>query len=112
MSTVYKSLNILQIADTGICELEITKFMHSFYHNNLPEVFDDYFKSANAHHTHDTRSIIQKTYYLQRINSHCGQSSCFFMGTKIWNNIPRNIKLLSKFNFNKLIKKNLISQYH
>ena len=29
MSTVYKSLNILQIAD--IYELEITKFMHSFH---------------------------------------------------------------------------------
>ena len=62
MSTVYKSLNILQIAD--IYELEIAKFMLSFYHNNLPEVFDKYFKSANTHHTHNTRSITQKNYYL------------------------------------------------
>ena len=63
MSTVYKSLNILQIADKY--ELEIAKFMHSFYHNNLPAVFGNYFKSANTHHTHNTRSITQKNYYLQ-----------------------------------------------
>ena len=79
MSTVYKSLNILQIAD----ELEIAKFMHSFYHNNLPAVFDYYFKSASTHRTHNASSITQKNYYLQRMNSHCEQSSRFFMGTKV-----------------------------
>ena len=110
MSTVYKSLNMLQIAD--IYELEIAKFMHCFYHKNLPAVFGNYFKSANSHHTHNAKSITQKSYYLQRMNSHYGQSSCFFMGTKLWNNIPCDIKLLSKFTFNKLIKKNLISKYH
>ena len=63
MSTVYKSLNILQIAD--IYELEIAKFMHSFYHNNLPAVFGNYFKSVDIRHTHNTRSITQKNYYLK-----------------------------------------------
>ena len=110
MSTVYKLWNILQIGD--MYQLEIAKFMHSFYRNNLPAVFDNYFKSAHTHHIHNTRSITQKKYYLQRMNSHCGQSWCFFMGTKVWNNISCNNKLLSKFTSNKLIKKNLISKYH
>ena len=50
MSTVYKSLNIRQIAD--IYDLEIAKFMHSFYHHNLPPVFDNYFKSLVSLATH------------------------------------------------------------
>ena len=68
VSTVHKSLNILQIAD--IYDLEIAKIMHSFYHNDLPKVFDNYFKSANTHHTHNTRSITHKNYYLQKMNFH------------------------------------------
>ena len=58
MSTVYKCLNKLQITD--IYEPETAKFMHPFYHNNLPAVFDSYFKSANTQYTPNTRSITRK----------------------------------------------------
>ena len=40
MNKLYKSMNILQIKD--IFELKMSKFMHSFYHKKLSEVFDNY----------------------------------------------------------------------
>ena len=42
MSLLYKSMKILKVKD--IYELEIAKFMHSYYHCKLPETFDNYFK--------------------------------------------------------------------
>ena len=85
--------------------------MHSCYHEKLPEVFNNYFRSADKHHNYVTRSISKKNYFLQRMNSQWGQSSCSFTGTKIWNNIPIETKLLSKFTFNKEMKKNLIDKH-
>ena len=66
MSTLYKSLNILQVKD--IFELEIAKFMHWFHHNKLPENFNFYFKIAPHQHTHFTGSITNKNYFLKRVN--------------------------------------------
>ena len=63
MNKLYKSMNILQIKD--IYELEMSKFMHSFYHKQLPEVFNNYFKSADRHHNYVTRSISKKNDFLQ-----------------------------------------------
>ena len=40
-----------------IYELEIAKFMCSFYYRTLPENFDNYFKSGNTQHSYNTRSI-------------------------------------------------------
>ena len=113
MNKLYKSMNIglLQIKDIPVYELEMSKFMHSYYHKKLPEVFNNYFKSADKHHNHVTRSISKKNYFLQRMNCQCRQSSCFFTGTKIWNHIPLETKLLSKFTFNKVTEKNLIDKY-
>ena len=109
MNKLCKSMNILQIKD--IHDLEMSKLMHSYYHKKPPEVFNNYFKSADKHHHHVTRSISKKNYFLQRMDSQCGQSSYFFTGTKIGNNIPLETKLLSKFTFNTVIKKNLIDKY-
>ena len=44
MSLLYKSMKILKLND--IYELEIAKFMHSYYHCKLPENFVNYFKNT------------------------------------------------------------------
>ena len=61
MCTLYKSMNILLIHD--VYE-ETAKFMHSFYDCMLPENFDSYFRSSNAQHSYNTRSITLNGYYL------------------------------------------------
>ena len=66
-NTLYKSLNILRLKD--IFELEIAKYMHSFHHNKLPQNFNSYFRTASHQHTHLTRSITNKNYFLKRVKT-------------------------------------------
>ena len=109
MCTLYKSMNILLIND--IFELEVARFMHSFYHRMLPENFDNYFKSGSTQHSYNTRSITSEGYYLERVVTKSGQLSCIYAGVKIWNKIPLDIKKLSKRSFCRYIKRSLIAEY-
>ena len=109
MNTLYKSLNILRLKD--IFELEIAKFMHSFHHNKIPENFNSYFRTASQQHTHLTRSITNKNYFLKRVNTKYGQSSFNFHGVKIWNKIPLLNKSLSWHSFTKYYSSLLLKQY-
>ena len=109
MNSLYKSMCILKIRD--VHELEMVKFMHSYYHKKLPAAFDEYFKPATIHHNYTTRSTTNQNYFLQRMNTNRGQSSCSFAGTKIWNTIPLEIKLLSLYSFTNYFKKILIDIY-
>ena len=86
MSNLYKDMKILQVKD--IFETEVAKFMHSFYHSNLPCIFDSYYKSVATQHNHNTRSIVKKNYYLQRMHSQSGQSTINYVGATIWNKLP------------------------
>ena len=104
----YKSMKTLQIQD--IYELEMAKFMHSF-HKRLPSVLNDYFKYLSLQHHHITRSISNKNLYLQRIKLHRGQTFFSYNGIKIWSKISINIKLLSKYSFDRYIKLTLINKY-
>ena len=70
MCTQYETMNILKVKN--IYELEIAKFMHSFYHGLLPENFNNYFKSANTQHSHNTRTVASDGYYLERVNTKSG----------------------------------------
>ena len=58
MNKLCKSMNTLQVKDI-IYELEMSKFMHSFYHKKLLEVFNNYFKSAKKT-SNVTRSVSKK----------------------------------------------------
>ena len=89
----------------------MAKFMHSFHHKRLPSVFDDYVKYLSLQHHHTTRSISNKNLYLQRMKTHRGLTSFTYNGIKICNKIPINIKLLSKYSFNRRIKLMLINKY-
>ena len=109
MSELYKSKNILQTND--VFKLEMAKFMHSYFHLNLPENFANHFCSASNHHNYATRSITNKNYYTTRASTQCGQSGCAFIGAKIWNNISTDLKRMSKFTFSKQLKKEIFSKY-
>ena len=83
----------------NIYELEIAKFMYSYYHRLLPTNFGNYFKSGNTQHSYNTRSIASDGYYLERAITKSGQWSCIYAGVKIWNKISLDIKKLSNHNF-------------
>ena len=109
MSVLYKAMNILQAPD--MFKLEVGKFMHSFHHHTLPESFQSYFTPTNASHKYVTRSVANKNYFIKRVNTQSGQSSCTYTGAKIWNDISQNLKLMSKYRFAKEFKKQIIAKY-
>ena len=53
---------MLKVKD--IFELEIAKFMYSYYHSKLPENFDNYFRYASKH---DDQLIIKRDQLPQTI---------------------------------------------
>ena len=109
MCTLFKSMKILKVKD--IFELEIAKFMYSYYHSMLPENFDNYFKYASKHHDYKTRSIAANNFYLERAKTRNGQRSCSYIGVKIWNKISPTFKQLPKYSFSKQIKLSMLSNY-
>ena len=70
MSELYKAASILQLND--IFKLEMVKFVHSFYHQNLPDNFKNYFSSANTQPSYATRSLTNKNYLIERVNTKYG----------------------------------------
>ena len=83
MYLLYKSIKILKVKD--IYELKIAKFIHSYYHCKFPENFDNYryFKNASNHHKHNTRSIVNDNYYVERANTRKGSRSSSYIGVKV-----------------------------
>ena len=99
MSLLYKSMKILWVKD--IYELEIAKFMHSYYQCKLPENIDNCFKNASNHHKYNIKLIVNNNYYVERANTQKRQWSCSYIGVKIWNKLLPTIKQLTKYSFSK-----------
>ena len=109
MSLLYKSMKMLKVKD--IYDLEIAKFMHSYYHCKLTTSFDNYFKNASNHHKHNARLIVNDNYYVERANTRKGQQFCSYIGVKIWSKLLPTIKQLTKYSFSTHIKKSMINNY-
>ena len=109
MCVLFKFMKILKVKD--IFELEIAKFMYSYYHSLLLENFDNYFKYASKHHDYKTRSITAENYYSERAKTRNGQRSYCYIEVKIWNNISPTFKQLPRYSFSKQIKLSMLSDY-
>ena len=61
---------------------------------------------------HGTRLRNNRNYCLPRGRTKLGQNMTIFSGTKIWNDISKQLKELSFRTFKKTFKNQLISKYH
>ena len=71
VSHLYQNLNLLKLND--IYKLELPKFMHKLYNNNLPIVFQNRFAKIEKIHTYATRGANKSNYFLSRINKTVGK---------------------------------------
>ena len=99
MCILFKFMKILKVKD--IFELEIAKFVYSYYHSMLLKNFDNYFKYASKHHDYKARSVTADNFHLERAKTRNGQRSCSYIGVKTWNNISPTFKQLPKYSFSK-----------
>ena len=107
----YKKLQILKLDDLFI--FEITKLMYLFIHNKMPDRFKHYFTYSTDVFSYSTRNYkTNQSLYLTHYSTNRTQRSFKYLGVKIWNSIPQNIKQHSTYrNFRNSYKYYLISDY-
>ena len=109
---IYKELNILTIND--ICKLEVAKKMYCFHHQpSLEKNIDLPITSIQKTHHYNTRQSSNNDYFLPRKRTESGKKSFSFIGPKIWQEIPTQLKQSNlSFNvFKKKLKQHFINAY-
>ena len=110
---IFKELEILNIWD--LYDHSFANFMFEYHHNNLPDVFSDYFVRTNKIHNYNTRAHSKGDLYLtQRPSNNHGSLLISHLGVTVYNKII-NLTFFStsqyKSSFSKNYKKYLLSQY-
>ena len=103
VSHLYQNLNLLKLND--IYKLELAKFMHKLYNNNLPNVFQNRFAKTEKIHTNVTKESNKSNYFLSRVNKTVGQNKLEYRGVKLWNQISEKLKCKSFNLFKKAIQR-------
>ena len=107
----YHRLEILKLDD--LYTLEIAKLIYQFTQNKLPDTFDHYFTYSSDVSKHYTRHVSQEDHiFLNRFATSRTHHTIKYIGVKIWNNIPKEIKKLSYTKFILSYKKFLLSKYN
>ena len=96
---------------TYIYKLELAKFMHKLYNNNLPIVFQNRFAKIEKIHTYATAGATKSNYFMSRENKTVGQNKLEYRGVKLWNQISKKLKCKSFNLFKKVYKEFLLSAY-
>ena len=103
--SLYKKLGFLDINE--IHEFEISKFMFKYYNNFLPEKFSNYFTLNTEIHCYNTRGRNNTNFYVSRARTNIGKK-IKYEGSKVWNNIPLELKSLNKLSAFKIKYKEYI----
>ena len=99
---LHDEFELLKVKD--ITKQEIATFVHNFFSNSLPPVFDGYFETLASHHNRNTRNGSN----LIRIENHVSNfaaTAIKIQGAKVWNNLNNDLKKIEKVkNFRKKFK--------
>ena len=110
ISPQYHQFEILKLEE--LYTYEIAKFMYQFNRNKLPDNFNHYFSySSNVSHYTTRQSEQPTTMFLPCFMTARTQRSIKFIGTKIWSNIPHDVKKLTYSKFKPCYKKILLNTY-
>ena len=89
---LFFKLNLLKIHD--ICNLEVAKYM--FQIKNKTTLHDSQsFRLASHMHNHHTRSSSKSYCFIPRKRTEFGKKSLSFVGAKVWQIVPEELKLLT-----------------
>ena len=86
---LFLALDILNIYELNLYLIAL--FMYSYFNNNLPEYFINYFRLNENIHSHDTRSA--SNIFIEYRRTNYGKFSLKYRGAQIWNNLPNTLKL-------------------
>ena len=69
--------------------------MFQYHEGKLPRIFTKYLSKLDRKHKYETRLRDAKNYFLPRFNLKETQKQLRFTGTKIWSQVPNNLKSTS-----------------
>ena len=90
---------------------EIAKLMNQFTHSKLPLNFEHYFAYSSDVSSYSTRHSSSNDIFLTRFMSSKTQHSIKYIGAKIWDNIPFDLKNAPYSKFKESYKKFLLCKY-
>jgi hypothetical protein len=85
--------------------------MFDFHSGNLPATFEHYFQPVNQRHNYNTILAAQFSYCLPQARTNNGLFNIQYAGPKIWNSVDENVKSISRVNFIKSIRENVLQSY-
>ena len=102
---LFHKINVLPFPE--LIKFEIAKILYNYNNNCLPPSFDHYFTLAENSHSRMTRFSSQEQMVIPFYKTNRLQRSITYVGPKIWNLIPLEVR---KFLFNRFHKcyKNLL----
>merc|ERR1712240_825714 len=90
---LHNEFEVLKIND--IVKQEIITFVHNFFYNSLPPVFDDYFEilaGINNRNTRHGNNLIK----IPKHYTNLAGSSIKIHDAKVWNRLDHNLKNIKK----------------
>ena len=90
---LHNKFEVLKIND--IVKQEIINFVHNFFSNSLPPVFDDYFETLagiNDRNTRHGNNLIK----IPKHYTNLAGSSIKIHDAKVWNRLDHNLKNIKK----------------
>ena len=108
-SPLFKCLNILKLKD--LVTLHVATFMFKFHNQLLPQVYSSIFIPTSKIHNHNTRSQVNRSYFIPRARTNYGKFNIRFKGPQIWNSFGKSIQTNKLSSFKKNIKNQLINEY-
>ena len=105
---LFKGLQLLRVSD--VFKFKLLTFVYESIKKLVPNCFHEYFSLSSTVHNHATRQSCRNDLYLIRKNTlRYGLCSIQYMGAKLWNELPREIRIsTSKFLFKKDLLKYLL----
>ena len=106
---IYDDLELLDLSK--IHKLSKAKFLYKYKNEMLPENFDDYLCSVENIHRYRLRSASNGCYRQVGGNTNASRKMMQFDGAKLWNTIPRSIKIADSLqNFSAIYKIHLLNE--
>ena len=104
---LFNNTNVLPFPE--LIKFEIAKILYNYNNNCLPPSFDHYFALAKDSHSRMTRFSSQEQMVIPFHKTNRLQRSIKYVGPKIWNSIPLEVRKFSFNRFNKCYKNLLMN---
>ena len=109
INVLYNEFRVLKLED--MIDMEFVKFVFKFSNNMLPKYFNNYFRSLETIHDHNTRQKAKQDFFHTYAPTKWGKNILQHRGLYLWKDVPMEMKNLTFSKFKKSCKINALKKY-